>query len=188
MPDTAPVSEISPQAVVSGAVTVPRDPARPVQLGPVEGGLAVGLPATDAGTSVVRDGVSIFQDDAAATSYAVNPLAGGGAQFLVAIGGPESPEEHAFPVDVPAGAQLTLTEDGGAQVTGADGSTLASIPAPWARDANDRAVPTHFTSSTARSCRSSSTWAPAPPTRSSPTRASSICATGARAMCVKFTK
>ncbi len=145
VPDTAPVSEVSPQAVVSGAVTVPRDPALPVQLGPAKGGLSIGLPATDADASVVRDGVSIFQDDAAATSYAVNPLAGGGAQFLVAIGGADSPEEHAFPVDVPAGAQLTLTDDGGAQVTGADGSTLASIPAPWARDANDRAIPTHFT-------------------------------------------
>ena len=106
VPDTAPVSQVSSQAVVSGAVSVPRDPAQPVQLGPVKGGLTIGLPATDADTSVVRDGVSIFQDDAAATSYAVNPLAGGGAQFLVAIGGPESPEEHAFPVDVPAGAQL----------------------------------------------------------------------------------
>ncbi len=94
---------------------------------------------------MVRDGVSIFQDDAAATSYAVNPLAGGGAQFLVAIGGPDAPEEHAFPIDAPASAQLTLTEDGGAQVAGADGSTLATIPAPWAKDANDRAIPTHFT-------------------------------------------
>ena len=145
VPDTAPVSEVSPLAVVSGAVTVPRNPALPVQLGPTKGGLTIGLPATDADASVVRDGVSIFQDDAAATSYAVNPLAGGGAQFLVAIGGADSPEEHAFPIDVPAGAQLALTNDGGAQVTGADGSTLASIPAPWARDANDRAIPTHFT-------------------------------------------
>ena len=169
VPDTAPVSGVSPQAVVSGAVTVPRNPALPVQLGPAKGGLSIGLPATDADASVVRDGVSIFQDDAAATSYAVNPLAGGGAQFLLAIGGPDSPEEHAFPIDVPAGAQLALTEDGGAQVTGADGTTLASIPAPWARDANDRAIPTHFTSSTARSCRWSSTWGPAPPIRSSPT-------------------
>ncbi len=145
VPDTAPVSAISQDAVVSGTVTVPRDPARPVQLGLARSGLAIGLPATDADTSVVRDGVSIFQDAAAATSYAVNPLAGGSAQFLVAIGGSDSPEEHAFPIDVPAGALLTLTEDGGAQVAGADGSMLASIPAPWARDANGRAIPTHFT-------------------------------------------
>jgi len=145
VPDTAPVSQVSSQAVVSGAVSVPRDPAQPVRLGPVKGGLTVGLPATSAEASIVRDGVSIFQDDAAATSYAVNPLAGGGAQFLVAIGGADSPEEYAFPVDVPAGAQLALTENGGAQVNSADGSMLATIPAPWARDADGREIPTHFT-------------------------------------------
>ena len=141
--DTSPVSQVSPQAVVSGAVSVPRDPGRLVQLGTAEGGLAVGVPGT-ADPSVVRDGVSIFQDDDSQAAYVVNPLTAGGAQLLVTIGGPESSEKYAFPVDVPAGAKLRLTEDGGAEVMRGDGALLASIPTPWARDATGRTIPTRF--------------------------------------------
>ncbi|GAA2132666.1 hypothetical protein [Nocardioides bigeumensis] len=99
---------------------------------------------TGAEASVVRDEVSIFTNDADATSVAVNPLADGGTQFVVAIGGAESPETYAFPVDVPDGARLELTEDGGAQVADGGGGSLATIPAPWAEDANGADVPTHF--------------------------------------------
>jgi hypothetical protein len=144
VPDTVGVTTVDSEQVVSGEVTVPRDPADPVLLGPEGEGLSIGLPVVGGELSVVRDGVSIFQNDADATSVAVNPLTDGGTQFLVAIGAADSPETYAFPVEVPDGAGLELTEDGGAQVVAGDNGTLATIPAPWAKDANGADVPTHF--------------------------------------------
>jgi hypothetical protein len=147
--DTAPTS-IEGDAVVSGtgvaAVAVPLDPSEPVTLGGAgpDDDLRIGVPrGTDAHAEVVG-GVSIFTDAKGTTATAVNPLEDGGAQFLVTIGSAESPTRFAFPVTVPDGALFALTDDGGAEITLADGTIAASIPAPWAVDADGARVQTHF--------------------------------------------
>ena len=148
--DTAAVSTTRAASTshAGGAdVTVPRDPASAVRLdtGKAATSIGVGLPAARTSSrSVVRDGVSIFTNDQDRTATAVNPLTDGGAQILVAIGSASSPTRYDFPVTVPPTAHLALTDDGGAQVTLADGDLAAAIPAPWAVDADQRPVPTHF--------------------------------------------
>ena len=73
--------------------------------------------------------------------------------------------------------QLTLTEVGGAQAAGGDGSMLASIPAPWAKDADGRAIPTRCAVVDGALVQVVEHVRAAPPARSSLTRASST-ATG----------
>lgn len=147
---TAPV-ETTTRASVSDIggtkVTVPRDPSRAIQFESNEGreGISVGIPGDSENTRAsVRDGISIFVNKSDSTATAVNPLSDGGAQLLVTIGSANSPTRYDFPVTVPEGAVLSLTENGGAQVAFDDGNLAATIPAPWAFDANERPVPTHF--------------------------------------------
>lgn len=129
------------------AVTIPRDPESTVVISPEDGAgsLVIGLPGgEDSSSAVIHDGFSIFANLEDQTATAVHPLAAGGAQFLLAVGSATSPTRYDFPVSVPDGAQLALTEDGGADVVFPDGHRVASIPAPWAVDAEQRPVPTHF--------------------------------------------
>ncbi|WP_139230122.1 hypothetical protein [Nocardioides terrae] len=129
------------------AVTIPRDPESSVEIRPEDGAgsLGIGLPGGgDSSSAVTRDGFSIFANLEDQTATAVHPLADGGVQFLLTVGSATSPTRYAFPVSVPEGAELALTEDGGADVAFPDGRRVASIPAPWAVDAAEHPVPTHF--------------------------------------------
>lgn len=141
-------AKITREGVVSNTngikLTIPRDPSVPVELGQ-DMELAIGVPGGDSNTSsVVKNGVSIYRNAADNTATAVKPMEDGGAQFLVTIGGFDSPTTYDYPVTVPEGATLQLTEDGGAEVVLRDGSLAAAISSPWAVDANGRPVPTYF--------------------------------------------
>ena len=125
----------------------PRDRSPVVRLRTREAGgiVGVGIPGGNSlSKAVVRRGVSIFTNEADSTAVAVNPLDDADAQLLVSIGSVTSPNRYRFPITVPDGASLALTEDGGAEVTLADGTLAASIPAPWAVDARQQPVTTHF--------------------------------------------
>ena len=148
--DTAAVAATRPPSISHADtvdVRIPRDPSSAVVLGTREAAttLGVGVPASDASSrAVIRDGVSVYTNDRDQTATAVNPLTDGGVQLLVTIGSPTSPTRYDFPVTLPPRAHLRLTDDGGAQVTLGDGRLAAMIPAPWAVDARQRRVPTHF--------------------------------------------
>lgn len=122
-----------------------RSPAVQLRAREADDTIRVGIPGGNSlSKAVVRRGISIFANEADATAVAVNPLDDGDAQLLVSIGSGNSPTRYRFPITVPDGASLALTEDGGAEVTLADGTLAASIAAPWAIDARQQPVATHF--------------------------------------------
>lgn len=68
----------------------------------------------------------------------------GREQSLLLIEGPDSPREHRFAMDVPAGGQMVNNADGSVDIVDADGNVVEHVKAPWAYDALGRPVETHF--------------------------------------------
>jgi hypothetical protein len=90
---------------------------------------------------VVRNGVSIYDNDTNDTAVAVNPTASG-VQILTSIGGPDSPLRYAFPFE--GVEDIQVASDGGATLYDGHGNQVASVAAPWATDAAGDPVPTHY--------------------------------------------
>jgi hypothetical protein len=129
-----------------GTVEIPKDPADGITMSvPGEQPVQVGLPgaarATDART--VGDTV-VYEGAAPSVDIAVQVTAGGGVRQLLTLAGPDAPKSYSFPVDMPDGAVLSLTSNGGAQVT-KDGALVTSVAPGWARDAEGAEVPTRYT-------------------------------------------
>ena len=68
----------------------------------------------------------------------------GREQSLILLEGPDSPREHSFDMDVPAGGQMVKNPDGSVDVLDADGNVVEHVKARWAFDALGRPVETHF--------------------------------------------
>lgn len=68
----------------------------------------------------------------------------GREQSLLLLEGPDSPREHRFAMDVPAGGQMVNNADGSVDIVDADGNVVEHVKAPWAYDALGRPVETHF--------------------------------------------
>jgi hypothetical protein len=68
----------------------------------------------------------------------------GREQSLILLEGPDSPREHSFDMDVPAGGQMVKNPDGSVDVLDADGNIVEHVKAPWAFDALGRPVETYY--------------------------------------------
>ncbi|MGP9761297.1 hypothetical protein ACT3UN_16520, partial [Corynebacterium sp. AOP12-C2-36] len=68
----------------------------------------------------------------------------GREQSLILLEGPDSPREHRFDMDVPAGGQMVKNPDGSVDVLDADGNVVEHVKAPWAYDALGRPVETYY--------------------------------------------
>lgn len=69
----------------------------------------------------------------------------GSVQIITMIESAASPTEYSFDLTLPQGAYLELTQDGSVIAYGAGGEFVAGVHKPWAVDANNEPVPTHFT-------------------------------------------
>ncbi|MFG2335415.1 hypothetical protein [Streptomyces yangpuensis] len=134
-------------AVVDGSglrTDVPRDPEDGVELGlPGAPSVRVEVPNADtAGTAKrLTDGTVVYPGDDGSAS-AVIPTENG-TQMVTTIMNADAPTRYAYAVDVPEGGRVEVV-DGNAFVVDDKGGLLLSVPAPWARDAEGAAVPTHF--------------------------------------------
>jgi hypothetical protein len=105
----------------------------------------VALPQLDGSknSSVAEDGTVVFSTDES-TDLAVQPT-DRGVQIMSVLRDASAPSSFDYDLSLPTGALLSMSDDGGAVITGSDGSPLATVAAPWAADANGRSVPTHYT-------------------------------------------
>ena len=68
-----------------------------------------------------------------------------GIRALIAIADSASPTSFSFPITLPEGHRLNLTEGGGAQASDpVTGIVSLIVPSPWAVDADGNAVPTRY--------------------------------------------
>lgn len=132
----------------SGSVTaqIDADPAEGVTL--TRGSLRISMSVPDAsdvsslptsnGDLVVYGG----EGDASVVPVIVRD---GSIQLNAIIPSRESPDAYRFDIDIPAGAHLERDGTTGAiSVFLNDGTWIAGISAPWARDASGRSLPTEY--------------------------------------------
>ncbi|MBL1081402.1 hypothetical protein JK359_05320 [Streptomyces actinomycinicus] len=155
--DLAPSSaapESAARAVTSSessavTVTAPTDSSGYVESTAADGtSLRLHLPETRKVTGVKAGaGTVVYANAARSTDIAVQPIADGGARALVALKDSTAPGEYRFDLDLPSGTELIADGQGGYLITkeGSQGATvLGSIAAPWAKDADGKAVPTAY--------------------------------------------
>ena len=108
------------------------------------GDLEIGLPFADtAGDAQVVDGVMVYDNG---NGSSTTPLvhADGSVQILTTIADASAPTAYEYQLDLAPGAALVTTGQGGLDIVEANGSVSRTIAAPWAIDANGKAVPTHY--------------------------------------------
>lgn len=135
------------EAVVGNAVVeVPSDPAQGITVAAEAGQeVTIGLPtASRADDAVaVEPGIVVYDNNNGSATVPVVKNDGSVAINTI-ITEATAPTRYRYPVSVPDGAALALTDDGGAIVTNADGETVGTVDPAWAKDANGEAVPTRF--------------------------------------------
>jgi hypothetical protein len=139
-------------AHVDGAtVDVPKDPEAGVTVDTPSGQeIGVGIPNADtarnAKTSVA--GTTVYADPSSDSATAVQATTNGMRQ-LFTLSSPEAATDVVVPLTLPSNTQLVANEDGGYDIVTQSGDspavTIASIGAPWAKDATGKSLPTSYT-------------------------------------------
>ncbi|HJP95990.1 MAG TPA: hypothetical protein VJ843_01315 [Candidatus Saccharimonadales bacterium] len=127
------------------SVDVPKDASDGVAMETTTGDTFSVTPANadDATNSTkVAPGVVAYKDGNTATAVQNTD---NGVRMLTIINGSDAPTDYTYNVDLPAGGSITLNDDGSANVLGSDGTAIAYVPTPWAKDANGTSVATYFT-------------------------------------------
>jgi hypothetical protein len=140
-------------STAAAIVDVPVDPSSGVSVVAASGSpVVVSLPgaATLADAQPVANGIVGYNggDD---TSTAVQVLTAGsdttscdGVRIMTVINGSDAPTSYAFALSVPTGGAVAPDGVGGYTITDADGAVIATVAAPWAKDANGSAVPVSY--------------------------------------------
>ncbi|MGF1427262.1 hypothetical protein [Kitasatospora sp. LaBMicrA B282] len=109
-----------------------------------QGTLTLGLPGTTAVTGVRSgDSTVVYPNAAEGTDLAVQPTKNGGARTLITLKDAAASTTWRFPLGLPQGAEVHRQSDGRILVV-KGARVLGAFEAPWAKDANGRAVPTGY--------------------------------------------
>ncbi|MEV0257334.1 hypothetical protein AB0H82_24150 [Streptomyces sp. NPDC050732] len=114
------------------------------------GGLSVsiGLPNTSNAQAVkTANGTVVYPDAARGTDLALQPTTDGGARALVTINNSDAAREYRFDLHLPDGAVTQQLDDGTVLIlagAGEDAEIIGAFDAPWAEDANGKAVATAY--------------------------------------------
>lgn len=103
--------------------------------------VTLSLPAEGAPTLVGR--TAVYRSAAAPSTRIAAQALNGGMRALINITDASAPERYEFPFGGQV-ASLTLKPDGTVDTLNAAGEVIGTVDAPWARDANGAAVPTHY--------------------------------------------
>lgn len=107
--------------------------------------IAISLPAPEQAAPASRsaDGMSVYDNGDGSLTVPV-PQEGGGVAIHTITLDPSAPTSYSYELDIPAGAQLHQVEEGGVAILDEEGSYLAAIANPWAKDAAGNEVATEF--------------------------------------------
>lgn len=124
---------------------VPKNPDDGIGIKSKDGtDITIGLPnaATANDAQRLSDGTVVYSGTDGSAN-AVIPTSDG-VQILNTIANSDAPTRYNYNVSVPEGGKVEVVEGGGAQVVDTNGTGTLYIGAPWAKDKNGAAVPTHF--------------------------------------------
>jgi len=124
-------------------ITVPTDPANPLTIQSDGGDIDIELPISEKTSDAVaaENGIVVFDNnDDSATAPIVRE--DGSLQINTVISSPDAPTAYPYRIDLPPG---TTIEHVGESLLFVNGDKLVGGLAPaWARDADDRNVPTRY--------------------------------------------
>jgi hypothetical protein len=103
----------------------------------------VGVDTTATKGQVVAGDAVVYADTDKAADTVVRPTATG-IETFTQLRGRSAPESYSWTVDLPGNQKLLRQPDGGINVVNGAGSTVASVLPPWAKDADNKAVPVSF--------------------------------------------
>lgn len=135
-------------ATAGATVDIPKDAEAGVVLGSTKGGpnLKVSLPnAASAGDAQkVTNGVVSYPSNSGAAN-AVQTNADGSVRMLTVIDNPSAPTRYDYKITVPAGGRIVLaSSNNGALIVDGSDKPIASVAAPWAKDATGMPIKTWF--------------------------------------------
>lgn len=109
--------------------------------------VAIGLPveAEVERPAVAQDGTVIYQESGeGGVDIAAQVIADGSIRVQTIISDRTSPHEFSYPLTLPAGTILELTDDGGVLASDAHGGFVAGVRPPWAKDSQGNDVATAY--------------------------------------------
>ncbi|MFF3917792.1 hypothetical protein ACFYZB_30690 [Streptomyces sp. NPDC001852] len=117
---------------------------------PGKGSLSLGLPGrSDVEGVKTGQGTVVYPDAAKATDLAVQPSTDGGASTLITLKNAQAPTTQRFTLNLPVDTKAVEDGAGGylllRALAGGAAQEVGRISAPWAKDANGKPVPTHYT-------------------------------------------
>lgn len=130
----------------SADIVLPEDTSDPVRYAANDQILEITLPASGAaGTATVVDGF-VSYDNLDGSSTVPVPKQDGSLQIATVVEGPSAPTTYEYALGLPDGYELSAGDEGGGiAIAAIDKSNLLGVfAAPWAVDADGRAVPTHY--------------------------------------------
>lgn len=136
----------SNSAAQTATVDIPTDPIKGIKLSDGRGQIVtVGLPhASNSGKGDKTASGAVAYAGKGGSANAVIPTVNG-AQFMTIIEGRRATTRYDYALDLPKGATVQVSTNGGAVVFDKANNLLGVMPAPWAKDAAGRAVKTRFT-------------------------------------------
>ena len=127
------------------AVELPADSAETLAFESNGVSVGIGLPnSEEAAPAVLEDAGIVSYDNGDGSTTVPLVKADGAVQITTVIEGATAPIRYEYPLDLPDHARVALDPAGDVSIVGADGSWIAGIAAPWAKDASGADVPTHF--------------------------------------------
>ncbi|MGX7681695.1 hypothetical protein ACSMXN_22650 [Jatrophihabitans sp. DSM 45814] len=135
----------------NGIVNIPNDPTDGVSLATSTGAkITVGIPhaRSAARGALGASGTTVYMDAASNSATAIQATSDGMRQLFV-LNNSAAPTTFTVPLYLPAGAHIMDGRSGGYEfVAGQENSaglaTVASIGAPWAKDATGKSLPTTY--------------------------------------------
>lgn len=129
--------------VDGGTIEVPARLTQGVTIGYGNSEISVDLPGsrTADDAAVLSDGTVVYPSERFSNAVIVSDR---GVQMLTTIPDASAPTAFSYEVALRPGQRLTLVDGGGVAVIDADGTIVAGVAAPWARDANGDAVATRY--------------------------------------------
>lgn len=151
--DVVPASRMTGQTderttrLPGATISLPADSGEPVQFKTDSHNIRIHLPKSQVrARGIATESKIIAYDNGDGSTSVPLPKSDGTLQITTVIESATAPTEYAYDIDLPLGFVLDLSEEGGGVgIVAADKSEFAgAFAAPWAKDANGDAVPTHF--------------------------------------------
>jgi hypothetical protein len=132
------------------SVDIPTNPAEGIVLGggdstETTNDITVGLPFSEhaASAEVIASGIVSYDNENGSLTVPILK-SDGSLQITTIINGADAPQRYEYPLALPAGGSIQLSDIGSVAIFNADRGVIGMIEPAWAKDANGSPIATHY--------------------------------------------